>query len=472
MVVFQNTTATGFTSDNFLPGYSPTGEEPVGETVTGDDTANALYGTIGGDTIDARGGNDTVYAGPGADLILGGTGSDQLYGEAGNDVIEGGDDGDTLVGGDGDDVLYGQLGNDQLYGEKGNDILDGGDGDDYLSDWEGSNTFLGGAGNDRIEAPTHASAQTIDAGADDDVITLYYRRNAATITTGSGADQIDLVYPHSGSAVVTVTDFTPGAGGDTLNLGASQGVLSQLSGWDGSSNPFGAGFLRLVQNGADTDLQWDQNGGGDAYVTMVVFQNTTATGFTSDNFLPGYPPTGTGITGSTITGTSGDDTLTGTIGDDVIDGQDGADIISGGNGNDQLFGGAGADQLDGGFGQDILDGGAGNDVLTGGGDPDRFVYQAPDEGIDTIVDFTPNEDLLVINVSAFGGGLVAGAALDASQLVASAGATAEQAHGQFLYDTSTGVLSWDADGTGALAPVQLATLDGTPLISASDFDLV
>lgn len=38
------------------------------------------------DLIDAKGGNDYVYAGDGADTILGGSGVDWLNGEAGNDL--------------------------------------------------------------------------------------------------------------------------------------------------------------------------------------------------------------------------------------------------------------------------------------------------------------------------------------------------------------------------------------------------
>ncbi len=44
--------------------------------------------------------------------------------------------------------------------------------------------------------------------------------------------------------------------------------------------------------------------------------------------------------------------------------------------------------------------------------------------------------------------------------------------GAFLYSTATGVLSWDADGSGAGAAVNIATLSTKPVISAADFDIV
>ena len=83
-------------------------------------------------------------------------------------------------------------------------------------------------------------------------------------------------------------------------------LLSLLSGWDGSSNPFGSGFLRLQQSGADTLLQWDQDGttGGSNWETLVVFQNTDAGDFTDANFVPGYDPDGSAPAGETITGTA------------------------------------------------------------------------------------------------------------------------------------------------------------------------
>jgi ELWxxDGT repeat protein/VCBS repeat-containing protein len=137
-----------------------------------------------------------------------------------------------------------------------------------------------------------------------------------------------------------------------------------------------------------------------------------------------------------------------------------------------LVGSDGADLLVGGTGNDTLIGGLGDDVLIGGPGADRFVYQSPDEGIDTIVDFTPDEDVLVFHASAFGGGLVAGGGLDEGQLVSGEAPVANEAHGQFLYDTGTGALYWDHDGIGGEDPVQLANLTGAPLLTASDFDLV
>jgi Ca2+-binding RTX toxin-like protein len=112
-------------------------------------------------------------------------------------------------------------------------------------------------------------------------------------------------------------------------------------------------------------LQVDTNGatGGENYQTLMTLQDVTAASLVAGNFLPGFNPDGSGVTGSTIQGSSSDDTLVGSIGDDQLFGNDGNDSLSGGNGNDLLSGGDQNDQLDGGQGRDTYDGGAGNDTL-------------------------------------------------------------------------------------------------------------
>ncbi|WP_305038528.1 Ig-like domain-containing protein [Halomonas alkalisoli] len=137
----------------------------------------------------------------------------------------------------------------------------------------------------------------------------------------------------------------------------------------------------------------------------------------------------------------------------------------------ELLGTDGNDVLIGGPGNDTLMGGLGNDTLEGGPGEDRFVFQAMEEGVNTILDFTPGEDTLVMHAAGFGGGLVASGSLDVDRLVVGAAPSATESHGQFLYDTSNGQLSWDQDGTGTEAPILLAELVGVPTLTNSDFEI-
>jgi predicted outer membrane repeat protein len=92
-----------------------------------------------------------------------------------------------------------------------------------------------------------------------------------------------------------------------------------------------------------------------------------------------------GLTGNGSTSKIGNNTLIGTAGDDILDGGVGKDTLQGAEGNDQLLGGSG---------NDILIGDAGNDTLIGGQGKDRFVYQNLTEGIDTIQDFSRQQDVI------------------------------------------------------------------------------
>jgi Ca2+-binding RTX toxin-like protein len=68
----------------------------LGNTFTGNDAANQLFGF---------GGNDRFFARGGDDLLQGGDGNDELYGQAGNDRLFGGDGDDLLNGGAGADTF-------------------------------------------------------------------------------------------------------------------------------------------------------------------------------------------------------------------------------------------------------------------------------------------------------------------------------------------------------------------------------
>ncbi|MCA0920008.1 calcium-binding protein [Pseudooceanicola nanhaiensis] len=107
----------------------------------------------------------------------------------------------------------------------------------------------------------------------------------------------------------------------------------------------------------------------------------------------------------TLLGGGGADDLLGGNGKDRLFGQGGNDTLTGGASRDRLSGGAGDDSLDGGYGNDLLKGGTGDDWLIGGGNDDdltggagedSFVFVTAQFGDDTIRDFAPGQDQVVL----------------------------------------------------------------------------
>ncbi|MEA5532568.1 calcium-binding protein [Crocosphaera sp. XPORK-15E] len=137
-------------------------------------------------------------------------------------------------------------------------------------------------------------------------------------------------------------------------------------------------------------------------------------------------------------------------------GTDGNNILLGKNYSDYLTGGTGNDILNGAGNSDYLTGGAGNDTLTGGSGGDTFFFANANLGIDTITDFTPNEDTIFISAQGFGSGLITGNPLTETQFIL--GSSATSASQRFIYNSTNGALLFDADGNGLGTAKQIATL--------------
>ena len=154
-------------------------------------------------------------------------------------------------------------------------------------------------------------------------------------------------------------------------------------------------------------------------------------------------------------------------------GNEAANSLTGAAGKDTLEGLGGNDTILGGLGDDFILGGAGLDQLTGGAGADRFVLDAPiGTSFDKITDFASLAsgasvvDKLAINGADYG--LTAGA-LDASRFVNGTTATSAAGVGQFVYNSTTKKLYWDADGSGGGAMVEVANFSTGVNLSANDF---
>jgi Ca2+-binding RTX toxin-like protein len=330
----------------------------------------------------------------------------------------------TIIGTQGDDLLTGTALDDVIEGGWGDDVIDAGDGNDTITDTEGSSIIHGGAGNDFIRISNELNGSTIyqdivrtkvieagdgsdiveiqrselqnltiDLGAGSDLLTLSvvpFGPNAQ-ITTGAGADRIvldatfgDGLRIADGPAIV-ITDFTAGAGGDILDIGAA---IERLLAWNPhAANPFASGHLVLVQDGADVIVRIDIDGaagpGDGGYYDRELFRltNVNAADLTAYN-LAGYAPDGSGLVRTIVNGTSGSEWLNGDVGGSDLNGLGGNDRLTGGVNNDVLDGGTGNDTLNGGYGNDVLRGGDGDDVLFDPSGADMFDGGAGNDTID------------------------------------------------------------------------------------------
>lgn len=510
-----------------------TGDE-MANVVVGLDGDDAIAGLAGRDTLDGAGGYDELdySASPSwvtLDLAAGiagedGWGSedtvsriesavgsaqgDVLRGDAGANRFAGREGHDDLFGRDSDDTLQGGTGDDRLAGGSGADVLDGGDGldwADYADATAGVSVDLAtgrGQGSDAagdvliaIEAIRGSPhADTLAAGA-----------APAVLAGGGGAD-----HAVGGAAA----DLIDGDGGDdTLIGGAGDDTLSGSVGFDTLVG--GAGADRM-DGGEDVDtadytdsaaaIVADLTRGsvtGDGADTLFHIENLVATAFSDYAFgTTGQNRLAGGSGNDTLNGDGGRDTLDGGAGRDsadfrssatgievrllegievrsgtslisveAVEGSDFADRMTGDGLRNWLAGWGGGDVLSGGAGNDTLIGGRGADRLNGGANADVFRWAVLAEGGDIIADFSAVDDELQVSAAGFAAGLLAGV-IAPSQFQANASGVATTAAARFVYNTVTGSLAFDVDGSGSARATVLATLTGAPVIAASDIYVI
>jgi Ca2+-binding RTX toxin-like protein len=122
----------------------------------------------------------------------------------------------------------------------------------------------------------------------------------------------------------------------------------------------------------------------------------------------------------------------------------------------------------------MLFGGAGNDLMTGGAGADTFVFNnsPATANIDTIADFVSGTDHIAFSAARFGA-LGTPGALGAGAFRAAAGANAAQdGDDRLVYNTTTGQLWYDPDGTGAGHVLLVAKLSGKPDLALGDLLII
>ncbi|HWT13662.1 MAG TPA: hypothetical protein VN231_12965 [Allosphingosinicella sp.] len=127
-----------------------------------------------------------------------------------------------------------------------------------------------------------------------------------------------------------------------------------------------------------------------------------------------------------------------------------------------------ANSLTGNGAANLLDGGAAADTLSGGGGADFFLFSSALGGgnVDAILDFSVPADTIRLARSVF---TQAGANGTLSAAAFRQGAAAADASDRIVYDSATGRIFYDPDGSGAAAQILFASVTAGTALTQADF---
>ncbi|MFA4969997.1 MAG: M10 family metallopeptidase C-terminal domain-containing protein [Sulfuritalea sp.] len=499
--------------------YGVTIENAIGsigsDLIIGNAAENNLAGGAGNDTLEGGAGTDTLAGGAGADTFVvadaddiiveaAGQGWDKVQSSAASMVLPSNVERMELLGSANIDGTGNSLSN-ELTGNSGNNILDGGGAVDVMRGGLGDDEYIVSdaspsshlwLSSETLVAVNHIS-DNYYADSSLDIVqtdTLYYSWSSRVTVAFHAADtgfggSLTLVTPgymHAGTYIV-------GAGSAPYFAGLGYSVGS--TGGDAESGSFtildfsinGSGIVNFAAR-FDVQMYSRAFSGEVTYnsaalpFTDIVLENSSEGTDTVDAsvsyLLPGN------VENLTLTGLE-DISGTGNSLGNVINGNTGSNLLTGAEGND------------------TLNGGSGSDTLAGGSGSDFYVIENL-ANVDTIADFSPVDDTLLLTGSDFTIYLVPTAIAPPpptpppsppgpaepppappppteppppvtpppyglAGLIVSVEAL--DADGLILYDHNTGALYFDADGGGAIAAVQFATLSGAPAITLANLQL-
>jgi Ca2+-binding RTX toxin-like protein len=331
---------------------------------------------------------------------------------------------DTITGTTGDDVIKGWGGNDILSGLAGNDVLIGGSGDDTLYGGDGRDSLVGGPGSDRLIGGSDVANELL-GGNGDDLFIVTNPGDTIVEQAGEGTDTVETALASYALVEANVENLT----------GSSNAGQSLV----------GNGLDNVITGGTGND-EMQGGSGNDTYVVLnrgdTIVEQAGAGTDTIETTVNTYFMTAANVENLTFTGT----------GDFYGSGNSGDNVITGGAGND------------------MLRGGLGNDTLTGGAGSDYYLFDtAPAAGnADTITGFDSDSDRILLDHTVF-------TALSPGVLPAGAfvtGTAAQDADDRIIYDSTTGNLYYDADGSGGGVAVQFASLSAHAALAASDFTVI
>jgi Ca2+-binding RTX toxin-like protein len=492
------------------------------DTMLGGAGADRMDGGTYNDSMEGGAGNDSIYGSFGNDTIKGESAAsldiagdkNTLYGGVGNDVINGGVLSTNLMyGDDGNDTLVGGGAADTMHGGSGADSFDGGAGADTVS--YARSTFGVGINLSTVAqtATFTASTALVNGYSLGTTATGALAANSAGGVVLTGAGQTLSTKGHGfGDTFVagSVENAIGSVKADWIYGSATANVISGLAGadtinaFDGNDSVYGGDSADKIVASSITDGNDYYDGGAGVDTLDLSLLTTAVTVDLSQGTLVGAG-NDTLVSIERVIGGSAADILTG-IGSGSTLGGIPNSYLDGGAGNDTLYSatsGSGGVMMIGGLGADTYDGDG--DVAT-----DWFGVQTTGGSVDTILGFDElQNDRIMVRLSdiGMGGSLAAatnavsgataivgtgtGIALASYGTVVNAAGTynllglqmasdgvlttntgsalvgasvvGAAAHQQFVYNQFDNGLWYDADGSGAGAAVQVATLNATAL---------
>ena len=475
---------------------------------TGNSLVNHIIGNSANNIIDGNvGGGDRLEGGLGNDIYIVDTTDDVIVDTGGYDRIQssvtfslvGHNDIENLtLTGTSHINATGNAGTNVLTGNSGDNVLDGNGGRDYLAGGVGNDTYVVDSTDDTV-TESHASH-----GIDTVRVGFSYTLGA-----------------HLENLVLTGYDAINGTGNELANAITGNGNHNVLDGRGGVDVLNGGAGNDTYIVDATNETVIEENGGGYDRVLSSATYALSDTYYVEELVL-------TGSAHINATGNSRANRLEGNSGNNELNGGGGADRMIGGAGNDtyyvdnafdrlvenegegidtvyasvsfslayqhldnlvltggaginghgnsldnmitgndagnELHGISGHDVLGGGGGDDKIHGDLGNDSLTGGDGADGFYFDTAlnaETNVDTIEDFSAINDAIFLDRTIFNA-IASDGTLDPSAF--RAGTSAQDADDRIVYDSATGRIWYDSDGSGGAAAILFAMVDpGTPL---------
>lgn len=336
--------------------------------------------------------------------------------DGGTDTISGfefyilGTGNDIFGGSDADEVIRGGAGDDNIQGELGRDLMSGGDGNDTLSGGTGvANEMAGGAGDDSyiVSAVGDSVIEAADEGTDNVTTALasYVLKANVENLTFLGSGQ----FVGIGNALDN--RISGGTERDTLSAGAGD---DELRGGTGAANQLigGVGNDRYILTAAgDTVIEFAGEGTDEVQTAMsfhILRPNVENLTFTA-------------TTNNVGRGNDLDNVMLGNGGNDILQGFGGADTYTGGSGRD--------------------------------------IFLIDSSAIDRVTDFESGIDDILLDATGF---VINGTVKFVN------GSAATTTDSTFLYDSASGTVSYDPDGTGSTASFAVLYLTAGTTMAVND----